>query len=142
MDSELSVGPFKKQISCAINPPLGSDIDLRAGRNAITQFSKSAPDNKLAKLDLMIYYVEEAAAQTLEYGTIHERFYDSMCSMLDSILDLTNSMNPIEYSDHIDRLQKLDAQTSGRIGWGACDYITATFEELRSRREKIFMDSD
>ena len=90
----------------------------------------------------MLHFVEEAASQTLKYGTISGRFYDSMCRMLDSIVELTNHLYPVEYSEVTDRFRKLDAATSGNIGWGVCDHISDTLAELEGRYNGLVVNSD
>ena len=124
---------YKNEIAKAVNPSVNSPIDLRRGRKAIRQFAKAAPDDLFAKVDLMVFYVEQAAAQTLQFGTISESFYDSMHSMLNSILDLSDQLDPLQQPTIIERIRQLDDKTSGRIGWGVCDRITEVFEELNER---------
>lgn len=133
---------YKKEISSAVNPSTNSEIDLQRGRKAISEFKKAAPDELICRLDLMLFFVEEAASQTLKYGTINGRFYDSMCRMLDSIVELTNQLHPVEYLEITDRFRKLDAATSGNIGWGVCDHISDTLAELEGRYNDLDVSSD
>ena len=81
-NATVSLKHYKTEISKAINPSISSPIDIRRGRNAIRDLKKAAPDDQLSRLELMVHFVEQAAAQTLKFGTIDERFYDSMYSML------------------------------------------------------------
>ena len=138
----VSLEHFKAEIAAAVNPSWKQPIDLKRGRRAISQFKKAAPDDRLSRLDLMMYFVEQAAAQTLEYGTINERFYDSMYKMLNTIVELSESIHPAKYETITARLQVLDSKTSGNIGWGICDRISDCLSELLERSGKIGLSQE
>ena len=138
----VSLDYYKNEISSAVNPNWKTPINLSRGRKAISQFKKAAPDDLVSRLDLMMHFVEQTAAQTLEYGTINESFYDSMYSMLNSILDLSKTMHPAKYNDITERLRMLDSKTSGNIGWGVCDHITDCLAEILERSKQIGLSQD
>ena len=47
-------------------PKWETPINLSRGHKAIAQFKKGAPDDHVSRLDLMMHFVEQTAAQTLE----------------------------------------------------------------------------
>ncbi|QEG21497.1 hypothetical protein [Mariniblastus fucicola] len=138
----VSLKYYKDEIAASVNPSWNGSINLNRGRKAISQFKKAAPDDNLSRIDLMLFFVEQAAAQSLEYGSVNERFYNSMCKMLDSVMSLSKSMHPAKYQHITERLRLLDSKTSGQIGWGTCDYITDCLAELESRAEQIGLTDD
>ena len=62
----VSLDYYKKEISSAVNPKWETPINLSRGHKAIAQFKKGAPDDHVSRLDLMMHFVEQTAAQTLE----------------------------------------------------------------------------
>ena len=127
---DVSLAYYKREISASINPSVDDPVDLKRGRKAISSFKKAAPDDLWGMIDLMLYYVEQGANFTLEFGDIDGRFYDSLMRMINSILDHSKRLNSIEYAHLTKRFQELDAVTKGKIGWGFSDHIADATDEL------------
>jgi len=81
----------------------------------------------------MLHYVESGTKQTLAYGDIDTAFYNSLCSMVDRILEVSSRLEDDDHRKCSDRLAALDARTRNRIGWGYSDHIEAAAAEMASR---------
>jgi len=64
-----------------------------------------------------------------EYGDIDSQFYDSLCSMLDRILELLVDQSADVLDQYVPRLEQVVLRASG-IGWGYHDYISDRLEEF------------
>ncbi len=107
-----------------------SRIDLRKGKQAITEYSKAAPDDVFGKVHLMLRYVEMGTAFTLEYGDMEESYYDSMESVLDEITKVAEKLDPNQYRECANRIDSLAGNAYGRVGYGYADYLAYIAEEL------------
>lgn len=131
-----SLNYYKKEISNSVNPGMNAELDIKRGRNAIQSFKKASPDDLAGRMDLMLHFVEQGAYFTLEYGDIDGPFYDSLCRMIDSILDLASSLSELEYAHLAKRMQDLNSHTENQIGWGFSDCITEANSEIQDRISK------
>jgi hypothetical protein len=88
---------------------------LGEAKNAILNFKKLSSDDHKT-LDLMLYYVELGTQFTNTYGDIDAKFYDSMVSMYNKVVNECNK-NEKFYNIFKDRLYSIVLETEG-IGWG------------------------
>lgn len=107
---------------------------LREARKIITEDKKTKDD--LGTLDLMLTYVEAGNKFTCTYGDIDSRFYDSLCSMLDTfskrfLTDVDRFMPFFQ-----ERLKQLGNQAS-ELGWGYGDWVSETLEKLNVWEYKL-----
>ena len=70
----VSLKHYESEIAAAVNPSWKTPINVARGKKAISQFKKAAPDDTISRMSLMLFFVEQAAAQTLEYGTVMSVF--------------------------------------------------------------------
>ncbi len=131
--NDNSLEYYKREIADSVNPGIDAPVDLKRGRKAIASFKKVSPDDLWGRVDLMTYFVEQGADFTLTYGDIDGPFYESMCRMVNSILDIVDQLPSIEFSHFVQRFQKLDAKTANQLGWGFSDCITDATSELQCR---------
>jgi len=131
-EDQSQIDEYRSQIEAAVNPDVRTPIDLQRGRRAITEYSKAVPNDLKGHLDLMMQYVESGASQTLTYGDIDERFYDSMCSMIDRILKRAEKLGESDLKAIVNRFESLDESTRNRIGWGYSDHISGATDDIRS----------
>ena len=122
---------YKQEISESVNPGIESPIDLRRGRKAISSYRKAAPNDLWGRVDLMIHFVEQGADFTLEYGDINGPFYDSLCRMINSIVDLSPQLSSVEHAYLAKRFEDLDSITKDQIGWGFSDHISDATTTVR-----------
>jgi hypothetical protein len=78
----------------------------------------------------MLTYLESGLTVTEEYGDIDEPYYNSLESVLESLVKLLKDARNAElYFTHEDRLRKLRSRTS-ELGWGIGDYFDDEISEL------------
>jgi hypothetical protein len=133
-DGSTAINIYKKEIAEAVDPDPSDPIELRRGRKAISDYRKAAPADISGHVDLMLHFVESGTNQTLAYGDIDDGFYDSLCSMIDSILKIAPELAVAEHERVVERFIALDARTRSRIGWGYSDHVEAAAEEV-ARKE-------
>lgn len=127
----ISPAYYKREISKSVNPHYSSPVDFKRGRKAIASYKKAAPDDLWGRVDLMMYFVEQGAEFTLEYGDIDGPFYDSLSRMINSIVDLSSQLSSVEYAHLAKRFDELDDRTYNRIGWGFSDHISEAAMDIR-----------
>ncbi len=121
---------YKKIIEDALYPDVyrNKPIRLSVGKKAISDYKKATNDT-VGTLELIVHYLEQGNEFTAEYGDIDSQFYDSLCSMLDRILELLVDQSADVLDQYVPRLEQVVLRASG-IGWGYHDYISAQWEEF------------
>ncbi len=132
-DRSRAIDLYKREITKAIDPTTGGSIELRRGRKAISDFRKLSPTDVYGQIDLMLHFVESGTHQTLTYGDMDGPFYDSMCSMIDKILDHATKLNVDDHARIAARFEVLDDLVRNQIGWGFSDYIAAAVDEIENQ---------
>ncbi|CAI9390012.1 DUF6155 family protein [Niallia sp. Sow4_A1] len=100
---------------------------LGVARDAISTFKKLSSDEGKT-IDLMLYFVETGTKFTNTYGDIEEKFYNSMVSMYNKVVNECNKSEGF-YNIFKDRLYSIVGDTDG-IGWGYHDDICAIYYSL------------
>ncbi|MBN9931275.1 hypothetical protein HZD82_22060 [Pantoea agglomerans] len=100
---------------------------LGVARDAISNFKKLSSDDGKT-IDLMLYYVETGTKFTNTYGDIEGKFYNSMVSMYNKVVNECNKSEEF-YNIFKDRLYLIVSETDG-IGWGYHDDICAIYYSL------------
>ncbi len=121
---------YKQVIADALYPDVyrNKPIRLSVGKKAISDYRKATGDD-LGVLELMVHYLEQGNDFTAEYGDIDSQFYDSLCAMLDRILELLVDQSSEILDEYVPRLEQVVIRASG-IGWGYHDYISNQLEEF------------
>jgi hypothetical protein len=122
-DQESLLRPYKAAIRRQFNPDRGfPKLNLTAARKALTDFKKAGPRMEDVA-ELLVYYVEQGVACTLQYGDIHERFYSSLESAFDEAIDLISGSGVSSLIEKFrPRLQAIVSDTVN-IGWGFHDHL-------------------
>lgn len=104
-------------------------LKLAEARKAIRDYRKASGD-LAGTAELMMTYVENGARFTEEYGSIDERFYISVESVLDELAALLRGEALGLYPQFKHRLTHLKHLSSG-IGWGFGDHVQEVVDELK-----------
>ena len=124
--------PYKVRIQKAVCPkePWKQDVQLSAGRTAISEFKK-ANGNLSDLLSLMFYYVKCGNDFILEFGDIDESFYDSMEFMFARLVQtLIKQKDKTLASQFLPQLEA-EFERVELIGWGYGDGLTGLLNELK-----------
>ena len=124
--------PYKARICKAICPkePWRQDVQLAAGRKAISEFKK-ANGNLSDLLSLMLCYVACGNDFTLEFGDIDEPFYDSMESMFARLVKtLIKQKDEVLASEFLPQLEA-EFKRVEWVGWGYGDGLRALLDDLK-----------
>jgi hypothetical protein len=129
--------PYRRAIRQEFNPERGLPrLNLRAARKALNDFKKASA-NPIAAIDMMIYYVEQGVVCTLNYGDIHEAFYNSLESVFaEAIAAINKLQNPEVVEEFRPRLKQIVSGTSG-MGWGFHDYLRDVYAAEYPSDQKI-----
>jgi hypothetical protein len=103
-------------------------LKLAEARKAIRDYKK-ATGNVEGTIDLLLTYLENGNDFTLEFGDIDERFYDSLCSVMDELASVLKTQGSAAYEKVADRLSQLSSDADG-LGWGYGDHITGVVASL------------
>ncbi|GGH80630.1 DNA repair protein RadC [Pullulanibacillus pueri] len=120
---------YKTQIKDEFFPERGfGKLRLSQAKKAISSFKKITGDEGLT-FELMLYYVEQGVDFTNTYGDIDERFYNSMLSMYEKVIEQCNKNEDL-FKAYKERLEAIVIDTEG-IGWGfhdALEYLYYSIE--------------
>jgi TusA-related sulfurtransferase len=113
----------------------GPKLRLARAKKAISDFNKLCND-LIKTLDLMIYYVELGVDFTNDYGDIDERFYISMETVYENVLNkIRASEEDRLFMKFKERLEDIVKNTDG-IGWGFHDQLAGLYYEIESEYEE------
>jgi hypothetical protein len=120
---------YRKKIVHQFYPTRGSGkLKLGEARKAIREYKK-ATGNTAGVIELLLTYLENGNDFTCEFGDIDERFYDSLCSVMNELAALLTVEGAPAYASVRDRLQQIATDCTG-IGWGYSDHITGSVAAL------------
>ena len=121
--------PYKKIISDALYPDITKNkgISLSAGRKAINDYKKAVND-PAGTIELMVHYLDMGNQFTLDYGDMYDEFYDSLVSMLESILKLLVKTDASVQEKYIPKLQHI-IHSARSMGWGYYDQMLDLFTD-------------
>ena len=121
------VEPFRRAIRREFYPDRGLPrLNLKAARKALNDFRKVSADAR-AMADLLVYYVEQGVACTIQYGDTDARFYSSLESAFEEAVVLVREIGDAEVvEDLLQRMESIVRDTRS-IGWGFHDYVAQVF---------------
>jgi len=123
----------KKQISDEFFPDRGDGkLRLKEAKKSISNFKKMTNDLNRT-VDLMLYYVEIGTEFTNTYGDIDERFYTSMESMFEKVVNECIKNEDL-YVLFKDRMYTVVEDTDG-IGWGYHDTLSYLYFSMVDAKE-------
>ncbi|MDD1631191.1 MAG: hypothetical protein LUP91_03160 [Methylococcaceae bacterium] len=119
--------PYKKIISDALYPDVykNKTVSLSAGRKAISDYKKAVND-PAGTIELMVHYLDKGNQFTLDYGDMYDEFYNSLVSMLESILKLLVKADASTQDNYIPELQHI-IHSARSMGWGYYDQMLDLF---------------
>ena len=123
-DAETAMEDCKKIISDCLYPDVQRDRPLQVAKakKAVADFCKAVAD-PAAHADLMLFFVEQGNAFTLEYGDIDAGFYSALVAMARRAAEVIRSL-PVNLQEPFrERLGEVVRSSSG-IGWGYHDDLT------------------
>ncbi len=126
-DQESLLEPYKRAIHREFYPDRGLPrLNLAAARKAPNDF-KRVNSQLEAIAELLVYYVEQGVACTVEYGDIHEQFYRSLKSAFGKAIELIGESGAPQLIEKFrPRLRDIVSDTVN-IGWGFHDYLKEVF---------------
>jgi hypothetical protein len=120
---------YRQRIVQQFFPKRGfGQLKLAEARKAIRDY-KRATGNVEGTIELLLTYLENGNDFTCRFGDIDERFYDSLCSVIDELAAALKSEGPEAYAKVRDRLDQVATNANG-IGWGYGDHINGVVGKL------------
>jgi hypothetical protein len=107
-------------------PKRGFRYNLKAGKQAISDYKKLAPSTK-SIADLMMFYVETGVKFTSDFGDIDEPFYNSMEVTFAAALKI---MQKEDLLDEFKQRATLVLKDTKNMGWGFHDGLYYTFHQV------------
>ena len=120
-DAEAVMADCKKVIAECLNPDVSRDRPLQVAKakKAVADFCKAVTD-PAAHAELMVFFLEQGNAFTLEYGDIDASFYSALVAMARRAAEVICSL-PLDLQEPFRvRLGEVVRSSSG-IGWGYHD---------------------
>jgi hypothetical protein len=127
VDQSIAMEEFKAIVSECLNPDVSRDRPLQVAKakKAVADFCKAVAD-PITHADLMVFFLEQGNAFTLEYGDIDAGFYSALVAMARHAAEVICSL-PIGLQEpFMERLAEVVRSSSG-IGWGFHDDIADNY---------------
>jgi hypothetical protein len=122
-DQSVAMEEFKAIVSECLYPDVLRDRPLQVAKakKAVADFCKAVAD-PVAHAELMVFFVEQGNAFTLEYGDIDAGFYSALLKMARRAVEVICGL-PVELQESFrERLAEVVRSSSG-IGWGYHDEL-------------------
>jgi hypothetical protein len=125
--AEPQIEHYRRAICHEFNPERGlPKLNVSVARRALNAFRKACTDPAVVA-DLMLYYVEQGVACTLQYGDINAGFYSSLESAFVEAIQVIRQTGDVEIIEQFrPRLEEIMTDTQG-IGWGFHDYLEEVY---------------
>ena len=120
-DQAIAMEEFKAIVAECLYPDVQRNRPLQVAkaRQAVADFCKAVAD-PAAQADLMLFFLEQGNAFTLEYGDIDAGFYSALVAMARRAAEVIRGL-PVDRQEHFrERLAEVVRSSSG-IGWGYHD---------------------
>ena len=127
---DASFASYRKRVIEPFYPARGeAKMKLGEARKAIREYRK-ATGNLPGTIELLLVFCETGTEFTNEFGDINGRFYDSLAKALEDLCKLVKAQGLTAWEAISGRLDKL-ADAADGIGWGYCDDVRLTVDDLR-----------
>lgn len=126
-DTEAAMEDCKKIIAECLYPDVLRDrpLQIAKAKKAVADFCKAVAD-PVPHADLMLFFVEQGNAFTVEYGDVDAGFYNALLTMASRAAE-TISVLPQELQQSFrDRFAEV-VQSSSGIGWGYHDELVEIY---------------
>ena len=134
-DRGIAMEEFKAIVSECLDPDVQRDRPLQVAKakKAVSDFCKAVAD-PIAHAELMVFFLEQGNAFTLEYGDIDAGFYSALVAMARRAAEVICNL-PVNLQEPFrERLGEVVRSSSG-IGWGyhddLADIYAAAFLDRR-----------
>ncbi|CAK6691766.1 hypothetical protein VB734_00355 [Synechococcus sp. BA-124 BA4] len=134
-DQGVAIEEFKAIVAESLYPDVSRDRPLQVAKakKAVADFCKAVAD-PIAHADLMLFFLEQGNAFTLEYGDIDTGFYSALVAMARRAAEVICNL-PVNLQEPFrERLGEVVRSSSG-IGWGyhddLADICAAAFPDRR-----------
>lgn len=134
-DRDVAMEEFKAIVAECLNPDVSRNRPLQVAKakKAVADFCKAVTDPD-ANADLMVFFIEQGNAFTLEYGDIDAGFYSALVTMARRAAEVICSLPVDLQAPFMKRLGEVVRSSSG-IGWGyhddLADICAAAFPDRR-----------
>mgnify|MGYP006290437907 CR=1 FL=1 len=128
-DTEAAMEDCKTTIAECLYPDVLRDRPLQVAKakKVVADFCKAVAD-LVPHADLMLFFVEQGNAFTVEYGDIDAGFYNALLAMGRRAVQAISSL-PKELQDPFrERLTEIVRSSSG-IGWGYLDELAEIYDD-------------
>lgn len=134
--------PYLEAVESALYPDVYRNQPIRLGeaRRAIAAYKRATRDGE-GTLELMLRFVECGTDFTADFGDIDERFYSSLSSMFDKIVQAVGSLPLASQRPHVERLLRV-VERAGAVGWGYQDYIADVLHRVFRQVGEVGRRSD
>lgn len=122
-DQSVAMEEYKSIITEYLYPDVSRDRPLQVAKakQAVADFCKATAD-PVAHAELMVFFVEQGNAFTLDYGDIDAGFYSALLKMARRAVEVISRV-PLELQECFrERLAEVVRSSSG-IGWGYHDEL-------------------
>jgi hypothetical protein len=122
-DQSVAMEEYKSIIIEYLYPDVSRDRPLQVAKakQAVADFCKSTAD-PVAHAELMVFFVEQGNAFTLDYSDIDAGFYSALLKMARRAVEVISRV-PLELQESFrERLAEVVRSSSG-IGWGYHDEL-------------------
>jgi len=133
-DRDAAMEECKNLVSECLYPDVQRDrpLEVAKARKAVADFCKAVAD-PAAHAELMLFFLEQGNAFTLEYGDIDAGFYSALVAMARRAVEAIVSL-PVDLQESFrERLAKVVRSSSG-IGWGYHDDLKEIYSAVFSRK--------
>jgi hypothetical protein len=123
-DAEAAMADCKKVVAECLYPDVQRDRPLQVAKakQVVADFCKAIAD-PIAHAELMLFFLEQGNAFTVEYGDIDAGFYSALVAMARRAVGAIGSL-PLDLQGPFrERLAEVVRSSSG-IGWGYHDDLT------------------
>ena len=122
-DAEAAIEDYKKIIAECLYPDVLRDRPLQVAKakKAVADFCKAVAEPVL-HAELMVFFLEQGNAFTVEYGDIDAGFYDALLAMARRAVQAICSLPKEMQEPYRERLAEV-VRSSSRIGWGYHDEL-------------------
>lgn len=122
-DQSVAMEEYKALISKYLYPDVSRDrpLQIAKAKQAVADFCKAAAD-PVAHAELMVFFVEQGNAFTLDYGDIDAGFYSALLRMARHAVEVI-SIVPLELQESFRKRLAEVVRSSSGIGWGYHDEL-------------------
>ena len=133
-DAEAAMEECKAIVTECLYPDVQRDRPLQVAKakKVVADFCKAVAD-PAAHAELMLFFVEQGNAFTLEYGDIDAGFYSALVAMARRTVEVIVNFPDDLQEPYRDRLAEVVRSSSG-IGWGYHDDLKEIYSAVFSRR--------